>query len=371
MRKPVGVDLFAGAGGLSLGFEQAGFNIRLAIEADKHAAMTYKSNRKNKKVIVHSDDIHNLPPAKILKTLGYKPGQLDIVIGGPPCQGFSTSNTVTRNRENPKNLLIFTFFEYVKKLKPKWFVMENVAGLGIFERGDFKEKLLNKFSRQGYEVQCVVLNAANFGVPQSRNRIFFIGTNTGVSLKFVDSLVQKKSKSQITIKDAISDLPILRNGNSVEKKPYRKNGDLSSYQKLMRIKTNGMVSNNLTTRHSEIAIKRFKEIKKGENLVALAKRKPALVQNYKDISNCHSWVYLRQSWGKPSVAIINYRKNMLIHPSQNRGLSVREAARLQSFPDKYCFYGPLSYQQQQVANSVPPLFAKEVASSIVKCISQH
>jgi DNA (cytosine-5)-methyltransferase 1 len=360
----MGIDLFAGAGGLSLGFEQAGFDIRLAVEIDKHAASSYQKNRQDQDLIMHSDDISKLSTNKILKLLGIKKGELDIVIGGPPCQGFSTSNTMTRNLDNPKNYMVFIYYKYVMKLKPKWFVMENVAGLETFNKGSFKEELIRKFSRLGYQVRCGVLNASNFGVPQSRNRIFIIGNNVGNPMTFFDSLLETKLEKPVTVMDAISDLPVIRNGNLVDKKPYRKKNTLSPYQGLMRANANGIVSNNLTTRHSDLATARFKEIKRGENLVSLAERRPDLVTNYSNLDNCHSWIYLRLPGNKPSVAVINYRKNMLIHPTQNRGLSVREAARLQSFPDNYVFHGTLGSQQQQVANSVPPLFAHEIAKLI-------
>jgi DNA (cytosine-5)-methyltransferase 1 len=121
------------------------------------------------------------------------------------------------------------------------------------------------------------------------------------------------------------------------------------------------VENNLTSIHSDLAIIRFKNIKQGENLLALAERKPELVANYKRIENCHHWIYMRLPWKKPSVTLNNFRKNMLIHPTQNRGLSVREAARIQSFPDKYIFYGSISYQQQQVSNAVPPMLGFNIA----------
>jgi len=129
---------------------------------------------------------------------------------------------------------------------------------------------------------------------------------------------------------------------------------------------NGEVSNNLVSKNTPLAVNRFACIKQGENLLTLAKKKPSLVANYKNVENCHHWIYLRLSRNKPSVTLNNFRKNMLIHFSQNRGLSVREAARLQSFPDKYIFLGPLGYQQQQVANSVPPLLVKYFADEIMQ-----
>lgn len=365
--RPLGIDLFAGAGGLSLGFEKAGFDIVYAVEKDKYAAETYKRNRATQFVTVDTRDIKEISPKEILQSLGLNKGEVDFVIGGPPCQGFSMSNMKTRNIDNPQNHLIYKFVEFVKKISPKWFLMENVGGLSSFEDGHVKDQLISKFNKLGYSAQCVILNAVNFGVPQNRNRIFFVGNCLGISVDFIERVKSIKLAQPVTVYDAISDLPCLKNGNIKDIMAYRKNnGSLSKYQINLRKGMNGKVSNNLVSRCTPLALERFANIKQGENLLVLAKKNPALVANYKNIENCHHWIYLRLPWEKPSVTLNNYRKNMLIHPMQNRGLSVREAARLQSFPDSYIFYGHLGFQQQQVANAVPPSVAYVMANSLSK-----
>ncbi len=363
-QNPVGVDLFSGAGGLSLGFEKAGFNIRYAVESDKYAAETYKKNRKNEDVIVDVRDINEVSPKEILRRLQLRKEEIDIIIGGPPCQGFSTSNMKTRNLDNPKNHLVFKFLNFVKDIAPTWFLMENVAGLDTFEDGSVRDQLTKLFRDIGYKTECLILNSVNFGVPQSRKRICFIGNRTGKPMEFIKRLGGKKIDNPITVYEAISDLPRLGNGNTVDVLPYGSEKNLSNYQIKMRNGAKGKVSNNLVSRNTKLVVDRFKHIRQGENLIALAKKAPELVTNYKSPKNCHQWIYLRLPWDSPSVTLNNYRKNMLIHPTQNRGLSVREAARLQSFPDKYIFYGVLGYQQQQVANAVPPLLAKSIAAVI-------
>ena len=368
--KPIGIDMFSGVGGLSLGFEQAGFNICYAIECDKYAAETYKNNRRNRNVIVDIRDIHEISPKNVLHKLGLKKGELDIIIGGPPCQGFSISNMKTRNLDNPKNQLIFKFVEFVKVLKPKWFLMENVAGLDSFEKGLFKDILIEMFTSIGYKTESMVLNAVNFGVAQGRNRIFFIGNRVGSSMDFIKKIISQKIKKPVTVKDAISDLPRLENGHSMCIMSYNgRKKKLSNYQLLLRSRTNGKVSNNLVTKNTNLVLERYKYIKQGENIIDLAKKKPSLVSNYKNVENCHHWIYLRLNNSKPSVTLNNYRKNMLIHPTEDRGLSVREAARLQSIPDDYVFYGSIGSQQQQVANAVPLLLAKELAKNIYMMFS--
>lgn len=364
--KPIGIDLFAGAGGLSLGFEMAGYDIRYAVEKDKHAVETYKTNRKkNIELIVDNRDINEIKPKEVLKKLGLKRGELDIIIGGPPCQGFSSSNMKTRNLANPQNQLVFKFIEYVNEIKPKWFLMENVAGLASFEKGLLRDLLLNEFRGIGYQTECIILNSVNFGVPQSRNRIFFIGNRVGISLDCISDLSRVKTKNSVTVRDAISDLPPIPNGNDIDEMVYDlKASKLSKYQLGMRKGMNGKISNNLTTNHSSIALERFNNIQQGENLIELASKRPDLVTNYANINNAHYWIYLRLQWDKPSVTLNNFRKNMLIHPSQDRGLSVREAARLQSFPDRYVFTGSIGFQQQQVSNAVPALLSYSIAKKI-------
>jgi DNA (cytosine-5)-methyltransferase 1 len=365
-RKPIGIDLFAGAGGLSLGFEKAGFDIRYAIESDRHAAETYKNNRKNKNLIVDTRDINKISPKEVLKKLDLKEGELDILIGGPPCQGFSTSNMRTRNLANPQNQLVFKYVEFVNALKPKWFLMENVAGLDSFDDGTFRDLLIKEFVNIGYATESIILNAVNFGVPQNRNRIFFIGNCLGNHMEFISKLRTKKLQKPVTVYEAITDLPLITNGNNADEMAYNsRKKRLSRYQKRMRKGMNGRVKNNFSTNHSDLAILRFQNIRQGENLLALAKRRPELVSNYNNVENSHHWIYMRLLWKKPSVTLNNFRKNMLIHPTQDRGLSVREAARLQSFPDKYVFCGSIGFQQQQVSNAVPVILSRVIAESIL------
>ncbi len=250
--KPIGIDLFAGAGGLSLGFEQAGFNIAYAIEHDKSAAETYAKNRRRKGVYVDTKDINTISPSKIVNTFGFKKGELDIVIGGPPCQGFSTSNRQTRNLHNPNNHLVYKFVSFVKQMQPKWFLMENVSGMETFEQGSVRNELLENFKKLGYEAVSLILNAADFGVPQNRKRIFFIGNRVGHAMSFVDQLRKSSIPKPVTVHDAISDLPSLENGDLVCKVPYNgRKRKLTAYQSSMRRGMNGSVRNNLVTKNQE------------------------------------------------------------------------------------------------------------------------
>lgn len=341
------IDIFCGAGGMSIGAEWAGLELALAIEKDRYAAETYRANHPGIQVL--EDDIRHINPKDYIK------GSVFILFGGPPCQGFSTSNTKTRTLSNENNSLFEEFIRFVSVLNPQWFVFENVEGFQKFNKGSVVELLKNEFSKAGYKIAYEILEASNYGVPQHRNRFFMVGNRIGVDFKF-----PKPLKKKVTVKEAIGDLPYLKNGDNKESLPY-KTDSLNAYLKTIR---NGskFALQNVVSRNNDYVIERYDHIGPGQNWEAIPKR---LMENYADLTNCHSGIYRRLHPNKPSVVISNYRKNMLIHPSQNRGLSVREAARLQSFPDSFIFKGPLTHIQQQIGNAVPPLLAKAIFDKII------
>jgi DNA (cytosine-5)-methyltransferase 1 len=359
----IAIDLFAGGGGLSLGFEKAGFRIVQAIESDSKAAATYLHNNPHTDLI--KGDIMRVDPRLSLQRLGLRPGDLTVLVGGIPCQGFSESNRRTRNSENPKNHLYKRFLRFLDVMRPAWFVIENVAGLRTMANGIILNRIIGGASALGYDVDWRELNAADFGVPQVRRRIFVIGNNLGLPIPFPEATHGMHRTPYITVRQAVSDLPRLKNGAEVDRKPYIKTGrGLTNYQRLMRKAMNGtgQVQGNLVTKSADVVIRRYRHIGVGNNWEAIPLD---LMQNYSDPSRCHTGIYHRLQWEAPSKVIGNFRKNMLIHPQQHRGLSVREAARLQSFPDDYEFLDSIGFQQQQVADAVPPLLAEAVARSIM------
>jgi DNA (cytosine-5)-methyltransferase 1 len=361
---PIAIDLFAGGGGLSLGFRKAGFRVAQAIEKDAKAAATYRHN--NPDVDLIEADVDNLDPASCLQRIGIRPGDVTVLIGGVPCQGFSESNRRTRNSNNLSNHLYKKFIQFMRVMRPAWFVIENVAGLRTMERGVILQRIVEECSTLGYQVKWRELNAMVYGVPQARRRIFIVGNRVGVPIVFPEPSHGKWRKAYVTVRQAISDLPCLSNGADTDHLPYAKSGrGLTHYQRSMRASMNGIseVQGNLVTRSSDIIIQRYKHIDAGKNWEAIP---PDLMNNYEDASRCHTGIYYRLKWDEPAKVIGNFRKNMLIHPQQHRGLSVREAARLQSFPDNYEFTGSIGYQQQQVADAVPPLLAEVVARCILR-----
>jgi len=343
--KYTAIDLFSGAGGLSLGAQNAGFEIVVAVEKDKEAGLTFKKNHQNSTVI--SDDIRNIDT----QILNIKPF---IIFGGPPCQGFSTSNTQTRNLDNKNNFLFEEFVRFVRELSPEWFLFENVEGIVSFNKGATKKHIEQCFKDLGYIVSSKVVCASDYGVPQNRNRFIMVGNKLGIDFEF-----PKAQKKKISVAEAISDLPDLGNGQQLETGNYKNNG--STYAKKMRKGSKNPLQ-NYVSKNEEYVIERYSYIGQGQNWRAIPQH---LMLNYKNTDNCHSGIYKRLDPDRPSVVISNYRKNMLIHPFQNRGLSVREAARLQSFPDTFVFEGSIMKIQQQIGNAVPPLMAEVIFKKIL------
>lgn len=343
----IGIDLFAGAGGLSLGALRAGVDVKYAVEVDPHACLTYRKNHPD--TILIEKDI-SLVSADYFKDIQSKKDDL-VIFGGPPCQGFSTSNQRNRSAENIKNWLFLEYMRLVEELDPKYVVFENVKGIFETEQKVFFNLIIENFKKLGFNVNYFILNAANYGVPQNRNRLFIIGAKTKTMMT-----KPPQSRGLVSVGDAIRDLPIVDNGNRICELPYATRAN-SKYAEIMRNNNNELCSNNLVSRNSTEIIERYSYIPQGGNWENIPKE---LMKNYKDVSRCHTAIYRRLTELEPSVTIGNYRKSMLIHPWKNRGLSVREAARLQSFPDEFHFYGSIGFQQQQVGNAVPPFLAEAV-----------
>lgn len=360
MAKPVAVDLFSGAGGLSEGFRQAGFLVAASVESDPHAAETQRRNHargRHPRTEVLPERIQDTPSTRIAEICARAgAARPHVVMGGPPCQGFSRSNRQTRNMDNPDNHLFRDFLRVVKGLDPEAVVLENVADVTFFEGGAVASEIRSSLEDLDYEVCPGVLDASLYGVPQRRRRLFFVAVRRGA----LYSVPQPETTRPVSLWDAIGDLPELPNGHTADEMPYRAYDHLTTYQTARR---NGKptVRNNVVSRNMDYVVERYQYIPQGGNWENIPEH---LMRNYADRSRCHQWIYRRLPADEPSITIMNYRKNMLIHPYQDRGLSVREAARIQSFDDDYVFHGTLMSQQQQVANAVPPLLARAVARSL-------
>lgn len=342
-----GIEFFSGAGGMSVGAQWAGIKIAAAVEIDPNAAKSYTLNHPSTTVI--QGDI------RAVTSIMIGPPEKLVVFGGPPCQGFSTSNQRTRTADNQNNWLFQEFCRLVRVIRPAFVVFENVRGVTETEGGIFVEQILAELKEAGYDVNYGLLNAVDFGVPQSRTRFFIIASRVGPA----PPLPTASEVHPVSVWDAIGDLPPLSNGAEVGVLPYRSR-PLSSFAACMRGDLESC-SGHKVSKNADYIIERYKHISQGGNWEDIPEE---LMKNYKDRTRCHTGIYHRLREDTPAVVIGNYRKNMLIHPREDRGLSVREAARLQSFPDNYQFTGSIGFQQQQVGNAVPPLLARAVFKSL-------
>ena len=342
------VDLFAGVGGLSYGFMLAGAEVLVANEKDESIAGSYRKNHPRTKMIMA--DITEMDIAEVFQPYL---GKVDIVIGGPPCQGFSQKGR-RKTINDPRNFLFKYYYEVVRYLKPKYFLMENVPNLLTAEKGLFKKEIEKLFESIGYSLDCRVLNASEFGVPQARRRAMILGKSGGITLKLPVGNMQ-----HVTVDEAISDLAYLNSGEGNEKTSYITK-PRSRYQKLMR-KGSKELYNHVATRHSREAIKKLE-------LIPVGKGKEVLPSELLTKS-IYSGTWSRMIGDEQAVTITTRfdtpSSGRFAHPTLNRCITVREAARIQSFPDSFVFYGNKSSQMKQVGNAVPPLLGEAVAKIIV------
>ena len=367
------IDLFAGCGGLSTGFEMAGNEVLLAVEKDEWASETYKKNHGGTKVI--TEDITQI--TNLDELLDRNKVEIDGIIGGPPCQGFSLSGN--RDPKDPRNSLFMEFVRFVRHYKPKFFVMENVTGLLSMKTKDkrnVKDVILEEFHDAGYNVDVYTVNAAEFGVPQSRIRVVFIGVRNDIP--YDKDRIEPKGflfgDDQLTIEDAIMDLPQIKACEGTEEQDYPCEPK-NEYQRLMR---NGSkkVYNHIAMRHTQRLIDRFEQIGYGQSVADVSDEHKQRKRG--DASKVSGKVYsqnnMRPYPDKPSPTIPASFQSNFVHPYINRNYTAREGARIQSFPDTYIFMGKrttMSWeknlsQYQQIGNAVPPLLAKGIAENIAR-----
>lgn len=370
------IDLFAGAGGFSAGFEMAGYKTVFALEKDEWAAQTYQENHKN--TLVSTVDIRKFSDLEV-KNLLKKYEKIEGIIGGPPCQGFSLSGS--RDATDQRNSLFFEFFRFVQIIKPKFFVMENVPGILSMKNAQ-NEKIIdiieNLSRKNHYDFSYKILNSADFGVPQTRKRVIMIGILSDLGIKkskFFPDESQYKSE-HISIADAIMDLPQIEAGQGQEIQNYLVNPQ-NKYQTWAR-KNSNFIKNHIAMRHTKRIIERFSVIEQGNSIVNVSSQHMQRKRgNPSEISGkTYGQNNMRPFANKPSPTIAASFQGNFIHPFLNRNFTAREAARLQSFPDSYVFLGKrttMSWeknlsQYNQIGNAVPPLLAKAIAKNLKKIL---
>ena len=352
--KPIVIDLFAGVGGLSLGFEKKGFEVVLANEYDASIAASYIANHKNTKMIV--GDITSLD---LEDTFGKMAGKVDVVIGGPPCQGFSQKGQ-RKTIHDERNFLFKYYVSVVELVKPKYFVMENVPNLLTAEGGYFRHEIEELFNKLGYSLEYGVLNASDYGVPQNRRRAVIIGKLGGDAPK-----LPIPQGNKVTIWDAISDLAYLESGEGSEEQEYKFPAE-SDYEKMLRADSS-ILFNHIATKHSPLALERLALIPPNAGREVLPEEHLT--------KSIYSGTWTRMKKDEISVTITTRfdtpSSGKFTHPFLNRAITVREAARIQSFPDDFHFVGNKGSQMKQVGNAVPPLLAAAIAEVIMNDIKEE
>lgn len=354
------IDLFCGCGGFSKGFEEAGYKVCFGIDMWKDATITYKHNFPE--AVVLNEDITNINGEDILKMANLKADEVDVIIGGPPCQGFSVSGK--RMIDDERNKLYKSYVQIVSDLRPKAFVMENVPGLVRLFKGQVAEQVIEDFTNIGYHVQMKILSADNYGVPQQRKRVFFVGIRSDLVEKGIEynyPIPLMGTGTQVpawSCKDAIGDLDFVPDDRVLgEDLPYEI-APQNEYQRAMREGSNRVLNHSITIHNP-----RTKEI------IGMVPDGG----NYKDLPQ-ELWstrkvniAWTRMDSGKPCFTI-DTGHNHHFHYKENRVPTVRESARIQSFPDSFRFIGIKTSQLKQVGNAVPPLLAKAIAESIAKML---
>lgn len=374
------ISLFCGAGGLSEGLRQAGFSPLVGVDFDPRALATYSANHPNSRPLLA--DIANVTGKHLLKLAGTD--EIDLLAGGPSCQGYSTHGK--RNEDDPRNFLFRQFVRLVKEIQPKFFLMENVKGMLVYNKGHFKRLIEDAFAGIGYQVVSATLCAADYGVPQLRHRVMFIGTRlSGVDLSFP---VPTHGEGQfdlhdsgllpyVTVAEAIDDLPRLLHKKATDQCTYAADPS-NSFQRYARAKSGHGVTLHTARRLSPQAARIASFIEQGQGLRAVpVQHLPERFQKMRRIStgalrrDCTT-LYYRLHPGRPAYTITCYYTNVasgpFLHPWEDRSLSHREATRLMSFPDHFKFLGPGC--PRQIGNAVPPLMAAAVGRHIAKLLSR-
>ena len=349
------LDLFCGCGGISFGFKLAGYKIIGGVDIDKDSISTFKKNFP--KSLPICKDLLEYSDTDILSDFSKK--KVEVIVGGPPCQGFSSANRWDKEKKDPRNKLFFEFLRFVKLLKPKIVVIENVRGILTRDNGYAKKRIEKLLNELGYNVICEVLNASNYGVPQNRLRAFFIAIKSDYNLSFDFSRLVKKSK--ISVKEAIGELYEL---DKIPKKQL-KNKPINKFTKYLR-RANQQIYNHDIIYPAKTTQDKISYVPQGGNWKDIPLR-----QFKNNRNNRHSSAFKRLHEDEFSVTIDtgNAHSNYF-HPIYNRIPTVREAARIQSFKDSFIIEGSRTSQYRQIGNAVPPLLAKAIAIELKNILEE-
>ena len=372
--KPTAISLFAGAGGCSLGFQQAGFDVRFATDIDRDAMESYRRNFAEKPCEVA--DVRDLGPELLLDKVGLRAGELDILLGGPPCQGFSSAGM--KSGEDPRNSLVRHYVRLLEGIRPKWFVMENVEGLLTNDGGLHVRDAVEAFLGAGYSVNLEKVYAQGYGVPQRRKRVLIVGNRIGHDFVFPEAVSQFSGnifrKGEVTFSTATSDLPPAT--TDVGKPLSHVGPPQNELQTYLRgdAKT---VTDHFSPTLSEIQLERVRGLSPGQTMKDLPERLQHESFRRRAFRRVMDGTPVERRGGapsglkrffsdEPSLTITSAATREFVHPTEDRLLTLRECARLQTFPDSFVFAGSSASRIQQIGNAIPPILARTVAEHIAK-----
>lgn len=344
------LDMFCGAGGFTCGMEQSNFEVLAGVDIDKNALNTFKQNHKKSTVINH--DLSNIDEEFICKIKDIYSDGIDVLVGGPPCQGFSVAGK--RLEDDPRNSLWTAYIRLIESFRPKVIVLENVPSIRTLYKGKVAQKIIESFKEHGYVTSVETLLASNYGVPQNRKRTFFVAIEKSIkkAFKFPEPLSYK-----VATQDALSDLPLLQNELGNEVSAYETN-PLTDYQVQMR-RNSTILYNHSAVNHKPKTVEIISMVPDGGNYKDL----PIELRDTRKVNI--AWT--RMDSKKPCFTI-DAGHNHHFHYLANRVPTVRECARIQSFPDTFVFTGTRTSQYRQVGNAVPPLLGKALAQQILKVL---
>jgi DNA (cytosine-5)-methyltransferase 1 len=370
MNQPNAVDLFCGCGGISTGLRSAGFNIVAGVEIEPRFLATFKANFPAAHGL--NLDLAKTSPVDFMELIGIRPGELDLLAGGPPCQGFSKN--VPRSRrflEDPKNMLVQTFIDYCEVIQPRMVLMENVAEMKNGFEQAYTQELVERLATAGYTVNYGVLLAADYGVPQRRRRAFFLGSRDGTRLSFpMATHIARRAapglfvQPHVSVWEAISDLPSLEHGQGSDPCEYASDPQ-SDFQMHIR-RTSVVVRNHVARKLAAVQFARLSSLNPGEGL----KQLPEELRPKSGYSGAYGRLTKEMVAATVTRWVFHPGSGRFGHPVDIRTVTMREAARLQAFPDDFVFTGSYNEQAAQIGNAVPPLLAQRVAESMLEQMSR-
>ncbi|EJY5651579.1 DNA cytosine methyltransferase [Vibrio cholerae] len=373
MRSPKCISLFCGAGGCSLGFKQAGYSILYANDKDSAAVETYKNNFPD--AICSNEDIDKVDFDQVLSEIGMRPGELDILIGGPPCQGFSTAGS--RFWDDPRNHLLRSYVRALKTIQPKWFLMENVEGLLTSNKGKYIYEAAKAFIELGYFIRIEKVYSQEYGVPQRRKRVLVVGNKLGYYYKLPEPTIKVSGQifrnSDVTLNHAIRSLPEATNVKGLNLIPLQEES-FDAFDSILRANAKE-ITDHYSPAINGVQLQRISALKPGQTMKDLpeelqhesfkkrANRRVADGTPTEKRGGAPSGLK-RLIANEPCLTITGAATRELIHPNENRPLTIRESARIQTFPDDFIFSGNASQKIQQIGNAIPPMLARIVAEHI-------